>query len=322
MTVVDLSGPAASEGARPLLDEPVPRYTLVVLGVVVAVPFLALLAAAPVAWGWGLSWRDLAIGLVAYLVSGFGVTVGFHRYFTHGSFKAVRWLRIVLAVAGSLAVEGEVIQWVADHRRHHAYTDREGDPHSPWRYGASVTGLLRGLVYAHCGWLFQRQWSNRARFAPDLVADRDIARVDRMFAPLVAVSLLTPPAIGGLLTWSWQGALTAFFWASLVRVALLHHVTWSINSICHVYGQRPFRTHTADRAANFWPLAVISFGENWHNSHHADPTCARHGVLPGQLDPSARLIWLLERTGRVYDVRWPKPQRFAALRLKEGNRSR
>jgi stearoyl-CoA desaturase (Delta-9 desaturase) len=321
MAVIELPGSVASQGARPLLDEPVPRYTVVVLGLVVAVPFLALSAAAPVAWGWGLSWRDVAIGSVAYLLAGVGVTVGFHRYLTHGSFKAVRWLRIALAVAGSLAVEGGVIQWVADHRRHHAYADREGDPHSPWRYGASVTGLLKGLFFAHCGWLFQRQWSNRSRFAPDLLADRNIARVDRMFLPLVVVSLLAPPAIGGLLTWSWQGALTAFFWASLVRLALLHHVTWSINSICHVYGQRPFKTHTADRAANFWPLAIISFGESWHNSHHADPTCARHGVLPGQLDPSARLIWLLEKPGWAYDVRWPKPQRFAALRLAspEGN---
>jgi stearoyl-CoA desaturase (Delta-9 desaturase) len=315
MAVVELSGRVASEGAKPLLDEPVPRYTVVVLGLVVAVPFLALLAAVPVAWDWGLSWLDLAIGSVAYLLAGFGVTVGFHRYFTHGSFKAVRWLRVALAVAGSLAVEGGIVQWVADHRRHHAYADREGDPHSPWRYGVSVAGLFKGLFFAHCGWLFQRQWSNRARFAPDLLADRDIARVDRLFLPLVVTSLLAPPVVGGLLTWSWQGALTAFFWASLVRVALLHHVTWSINSICHVYGQRPFKTRPADRAANFWPLAVISLGESWHNSHHADPTCARHGVLPGQLDPSARLIRLLEKPGWVYDARWPKPQRFAALRL-------
>jgi stearoyl-CoA desaturase (delta-9 desaturase) len=315
MAVVDLSRRVASATAKPLLDEPVPRYTVVVPGLIVAVPCLALLAAAPVAWGWGLTWRGLAIGLVAYLVAGLGVTVGYHRYFTHGSFKGVRWLRIVLAVAGSPAVEGDVIQWVADHRRHHAYADREGDPHSPWRCGASVTGLSGGLLFAHCGWLFQRQWSNRARFAPDLVADRDVARVDRIFPPSVALSLLAPPAVGGLLAGSWRGALTAFFWASLVRVALLHHVTWSIKSICHVYVRRPFRTRTAARAANFWPLAVISFGESRHNSRHADPTCARHGVLPGQVDPSARRTWLLEKAGWLYDVRWPKPHRFAELRL-------
>jgi len=298
-----------------MLEEPVPRSAMVVLAVGVVVPFLALVAAVPIAWGWGLSWLDVAIGLVAYLVTGFGVTVGLHRYLTHGAFKAVRWLRVTLAVGGSLALEGPPIQWVADHRRHHAYADREGDPHSPWRYGATVAGLAKGLFFAHCGWLFQRQSSNRARFAPDLLADSDIRRVDRLFPTLAAVSVLAPPLLGGLLTWSWSGALTAFFWASLVRIALLHHVTWSINSICHVYGQRPFATRTDDRAANFWPLAIISFGESWHNSHHADPTCARHGVLPGQLDPAARLIWLLEKAGWVFDVRWPVQQRFDSRRL-------
>jgi stearoyl-CoA desaturase (delta-9 desaturase) len=191
--------PAAAtfEGGKPMLGEPMPRSAMVALVIAVVVPFLALLAAVPVGWGWGLSWRDLAIALAAYLISGSGATVGFHRYFTHGSFKAVRWLRITLAAAGSLALEGEVIQWVADHRRHHAYADREGDPHSPWRYGASATRLAKGLFYAHYGWLFQRQWSNRERFAPDLPADRDIVRVDRYFGPLAAFSLLAPPALGG-----------------------------------------------------------------------------------------------------------------------------
>ena len=314
MVVVEQPARAPSAVSKPMLEEPPPRWAVVVLAVVVVVPFLALMATVPVAWGWGLSWLDLAIGLVAYLVAGFGVTAGFHRYFTHGAFKAVRWLRVTLAVAGSLALEGAIIQWVADHRRHHAYADREGDPHSPWRYGATVTGLAKGLLFAQCGWLFQRESTNRARFAPDLLADRDIRTVDRLFLPLAAVSVLAPPVIGGLLTWSWHGALTAFFWASLVRIALLHHVTWSINSICHVYGQRPFATRTDDHAANFWPLAIISFGESWHNSHHADPTCARHGVLPGQLDSSARFIWLLEKAGWVFDVRWPQPQRFEARR--------
>jgi stearoyl-CoA desaturase (delta-9 desaturase) len=295
-----------------MLDAPPPRWAMAVLIVGLVVPFLALLAAVPVAWGWGLSWLDVFIGGAFYLVSGFGVTVGFHRHFTHGAFKAKRWLRITLAVAGSLAIEGSPIIWVADHRRHHAYADREGDPHSPWRYGPSAAGIAKGLMFAHIGWLFRLESSNRARFAPDLLADRDIKTVDRLFGPLALASVLVPPLLGGLLTLSWQGALTAFFWASLVRIALLHHVTWSINSICHVYGQRPFATRGADRASNFWPLAVISFGENWHNSHHADPTCARHGVLPGQLDPSARIIWLLEKAGWASDVRWAEPLRLQA----------
>ncbi|MBO0870535.1 MAG: fatty acid desaturase, partial [Micromonosporaceae bacterium] len=145
------------------------------------------------------------------------------------------------------------------------------------------------------------------------VADKDIGTVDRLFGPLVAVSLLTPALIGGLLSMSWQGALIAFFWGSLVRVALLHHVTWAINSVCHVVGDRPFQTHEGDKAANFWPLAIISFGENWHNLHHADPTCARHGALRGQLDPSARVIWAFEKVGWAHDVRWPRPERLDKL---------
>ena len=176
-------------------------------------------------------------------------------------------------------------------------------------------GLAKGLFFAHCGWLFQLQSSNRSRFAPDLIADPDTRRVDRLFPALALVSVLAPPLAGGLLTWSWYGALTAFFWATLVRIALLHHVTWSINSICHVYGERPFATRGNDRAANFWPLAIISMGESWHNSHHADPTCARHGVLRGQVDPSARVIWAFERAGWIHDVRWPVTERFDARRL-------
>jgi stearoyl-CoA desaturase (delta-9 desaturase) len=313
MVLIDQSRQAPPPAAsKPLLEQPPPRWAYGVLAIGVAVPLLALLAAVPVAWGWGLSYLDIGIALAFYWVSGLGVTVGFHRYFTHGAFKAKRWLRITLAVAGSLAIEGAPIIWVADHRRHHAYADREGDPHSPWRYGPTVSGIAKGLLYAHIGWLFKRESSNRDRFAPDLLADRDIKLVDRLFGPIALASVLAPPLVGGLMTWSWQGAVTAFFWATLVRIALLHHITWSINSICHVYGQRPFATRGGDRASNFWPLAVISFGENWHNSHHADPTCARHGVLPGQLDPSARLIWLLEKAGWVHDVRWPTPHKLQA----------
>jgi stearoyl-CoA desaturase (Delta-9 desaturase) len=297
---------------KPLTEGKQKTGVLVALWIFVTVPFVALIAAVPVAWGGALSWTDVAIALTLYLVTGFGVTVGFHRYFTHGSFKAKRWLRVTLAVAGSMAIQGSVIQWVADHRRHHAFSDVEGDPHSPWRYGSGVWGLTKGLLYAHVGWLFHRELSNRARFAPDLLADKDIRRVDKLFVPLVVTSLLAPAVAGGLLTWSWQGALTAFFWAGLVRVSVLHHITWSINSVCHVVGERPFETRDGDKAANFWPLAVISFGESWHNLHHADPTCARHGVLRGQLDPSARTIWIFEKLGWVNDVRWPRPERLAA----------
>jgi stearoyl-CoA desaturase (delta-9 desaturase) len=297
---------------KPLTVGPQPPAVIAALYAFVIIPFLAVFAAIPVAWGGWLSWTDVAIGFVFYMVSGLGITVGFHRYFTHASFKAKRWLRVTLAVAGSLAVEGEIIQWVADHRRHHTFSDMEGDPHSPWRFGAGFWALTKGLWFAHMGWMFNRELSNRERFAPDLLADKDIVKVDKWFGALVAITLLTPALAGGLLTMSWQGALTAFFWASIVRVGLLHHVTWSINSICHVYGERPFKVRQGDKASNFWPLAIISFGESWHNLHHADPTSARHGVLRGQVDISARVIWIFEKFGAASDVKWPKPERIAA----------
>ena len=306
--------PASRSRSAALIEAPQPTVAVIALWAFVVIPFLALLAAVPVAWGWGLSYVDLSILAVGYVLAGFGITVGFHRYLTHGAFRASRSLRIGLVVAGSLAIEGSATQWVADHRRHHAFSDREGDPHSPWRYGQSIRGLAKGLLFAHCGWLLKREPSNRARFAPDLLGDPDIQRVDRLALPLIGFSLLAPAVAGGLITWSWQGALTALFWGGLIRIALLHHVTWSINSVCHVMGERPFRTRNGDRAANFWPLALLSFGESWHNSHHADPTGARHGVLRGQIDPSARLIRIFERLGLVWNVRWPDPTRLAAKR--------
>jgi stearoyl-CoA desaturase (delta-9 desaturase) len=286
------------------------RAEQVVLLALIAVPFLAVLAAVPVAWGWGLGWHDIVIALVMYAISGHGITVGFHRYFTHGAFKAKKALRVALAIAGSLAIEGPVIRWVADHRRHHAYSDRDGDPHSPWRYGENFRALMKGLWHAHIGWMFDVEQTNHQRFAPDLLADRAIVRVSKAFPWLSATSLLLPALVG--FAWSggrWQGAATAFFWASLVRVAVLHHVTWSINSICHTIGEKPFSTR--DRSGNVWWLAVPSMGESWHNLHHADPTAARHGVLRGQLDSSARVIWGLEKLHLAYDVRWPSPERIA-----------
>ncbi len=289
------------------------RGEQIALTLFIAVPFIALLFAVPVAWGWGLSWRDVVIALVFYVVSGLGITVGFHRFFTHGSFKANRPLTIALAVMGSIAIEGPVVRWVADHRRHHAFSDRQGDPHSPWRYGETVPALMKGLWWAHMGWMFDVEQTPRSKYAPDLIADKGIRTVDRMFVPLVATSLLLPALVGGLWSWSWQGALTAFFWASILRVGLLHHVTWSINSICHTLGERPFRSR--DRSGNVWWLAVLSFGESWHNLHHADPTCARHGVEKGQVDISARTIWAFEKLGWASDVRWPTPKRLDSRRV-------
>ncbi len=243
------------------------------------VPLLAVVLAVPFAWGWGLGWTDVVVAAAFYIVSGMGVTVGFHRLFTHGSFKANRPLKIALAGAGQMAAQGPVIIWVADHRRHHAFSDREGDPHSPWLYGTSVAALSKGFWHAHMGWIFDRDSTNQQRFAPDLLADKDIARQNKYFWVWTLGSIFVPALIGGLLTMSWIGALTCFFWAGLVRIALLHHVTWSVNSICHMIGERPFAAR--DKSANFWPLAFLSFGESWHNLHHADPTVRAARGAPG-----------------------------------------
>jgi stearoyl-CoA desaturase (Delta-9 desaturase) len=311
--------PSAAPSENPLTAGPNPvvsgrrtAFQHAMIYVFVALPMVALVAAVPLVWGWGVDWHDLALMGVFYTIAMLGITIGFHRHFTHGAFKARPWLRVAMAITGSLAVQGNVLNWVADHRRHHAFSDKEGDPHSPWLFGTSPAAVARGFLHAHMTWFFDRDETNHRRFIPDLLADRAIVRVSRTFGLWVTASLLLPAALGALISWSWQGAVTGFFWGGLVRLALCNHVTWSINSICHMVGERPFRSR--DRSRNFWPLAIASMGESWHNLHHADPTCARHGVLPGQIDVSARLIRVFEKLGWAYDVRWPTPRRLEKLR--------
>jgi stearoyl-CoA desaturase (delta-9 desaturase) len=267
-------------------------------------PAVALSIVIPLLWGHAVNLTDLVLGVVLYVVSGLGVTVGYHRLFTHASFRPRRALKIVLAVMGSMALEGSVTSWVATHRRHHIYSDRAGDPHSPHRYGSGGLALLRGLGFAHVGWLFVSDASKAARYAPDLLRDRDIRRIDRLFPALAVCSLAIPFGIGYLLAGTLSGALTALVWAGLVRMALLHHVTWGVNSLCHSFGSRSH--DTTDRSTNLWVLALFSFGDSWHNVHHAHPTWARHGARRGMIDPSARLIALFERVGWATKVRWPR----------------
>ena len=280
----------------------------------VVVPFAGLAAAVWLAWGHGLNLADVLLALAFYVITGLGVTVGFHRLLTHRSFTAVPALRVALAIAGSMSFEGEVIGWVATHRRHHAFTDRPGDPHSPYRYGSSVAGQFRGLAHAHMGWLLRDDPTPPARYAPDMVADPAMRAVSAAFPALCALSLALPFAAGWLIGGTWRTALAALLWAGLVRVAVLQHVTWSVNSLCHVFGSRPFATRRYDRATNLWPLALLSFGESWHNMHHSDPACARHGADRGQVDISAAVIRIFERLGWATKVRWPTPARLDSRR--------
>jgi stearoyl-CoA desaturase (delta-9 desaturase) len=311
-------------GSFPAVEAP-PRtrfartVQLVVTVLIVIGPLVGLGAAIWLLWGHGVGLLDVGLGVLFYLVTGFGVAVGFHRCLTHRSFVARPVLRAALAIAGSMSFEGDVIGWVATHRRHHAFTDQPGDPHSPYRYGTGPGGQLRGLVFAHVGWLLTNDPTSRERYAPDLLADPVMRWVSGAFPALSAVSLALPFglgwAIGGTL---WAGVL-ALLWAGLVRVCLLQHVTWSVNSLCHVLGDRPFTTREHDRATNLWPLAVLSLGESWHNMHHSEPSCARHGVDRGQVDLSAALIWVFERLRWATAVRWPSPARLERHRRLRGS---
>jgi stearoyl-CoA desaturase (delta-9 desaturase) len=261
----------------------------------------------------GLAWQDILIAAAFYVVVGHGVSVGFHRLFTHRSFEARRPLKIALALVGSLSLQGSLIGWVAEHRRHHMFTERPGDPHSPVRPSTQPFGRLRGLWHAHVGWLFETGNASPQRFAPDLLADRDIVIIDRLFIPFAVLTLLLPFGLGYAITGRLSGAIALFLWAGVLRVGLLHHVTWATNSLCHSFGRRPFATRDASR--NLAPLALLSMGEAWHNAHHAFPSLARHGVDAHQLDTSAILIRIFERMGWATQVRWPDPVRLAARRV-------
>jgi stearoyl-CoA desaturase (Delta-9 desaturase) len=305
-TSLAIEVPSASD---PSGDGPPPRVHLsqkVITAAIVAGPAVALGLAVWWLWGSVINLTDVVIGVALYLVTGFGVTVGFHRLFTHRGFTPKRPLKIVLAVAGSMAVEGSVTSWVATHRRHHMFSDQAGDPHSPHRYGSSGTALVKGLAFSHVGWLFVSDSSCIERYAPDMLRDRDMARIGKLFPLLALASLAIPFGIGYAISGTWVGGLTALVWAGLVRMAVLHHVTWSVNSLCHTFGRRT--EGTTDRSTNLWLLAVLSLGDNWHNVHHAHPSWARHGARRGMIDPSAWLIRRFERWGWATKVRWPTPE--------------
>lgn len=278
------------------------------------IPLLGLVFAIVQMWGWGVSGRDLIIAGVFYVITGLGITVGYHRLLTHKSFDVPNWVRVGWAIAGSLAVQGSVIDWVATHRRHHAYSDEEGDPHSPHLDAADgVKGILRGLYHAHLGWMFEPDGTEAETWAPDLLDNDAIVKVNRAFPWLILATFLLPALIGGLWSMSLMGAVTAAIWAGLLRMFLLHHVTWSINSICHFYGTRPFASRDEARN-NIW-LSVLSFGESWHNAHHAFPASARHGLRWWEFDASWITIKAMEVVGLARNIKLPSPNQLARKKL-------
>jgi stearoyl-CoA desaturase (Delta-9 desaturase) len=287
----------------------------IITGAVTVVPIFAIVAAGWMTWDGLLKTSDLLVCLILYVLSGLGITVGFHRLLTHRSFKTGPVVRGILGALGSIAIEGPAISWVADHRKHHRFSDKPGDPHSPHvDHGVGWGGALKGLMHAHVGWLFVHdQRAARKRYAPDLLADPVIRMIDRTFVLWAVLGFGIAFGLGVAIGGSVVAGLTAMLWGGAVRLFLLHHVTYSINSICHVFGRRRF--NTSDHSRNVFWLAIPSFGESWHNNHHAFPTSARHGLGRWQIDPSAMVIRALEACGLAWDVVRvsPKRQRSAAL---------
>ncbi len=290
----------------PILDSRVDRFATATITVL---PFLLLGVAVWQTWNRELHWRDVAIFVAMYVPCGLGVTVGFHRLLTHRSFKTSRWLRALFAIMGTMAIEGPVIDWVTFHRQHHAYSDKPGDPHSPHvGHGEGFRGALSGLAHAHLGWLFEQvQRGSHERYAPDLLADPVIRFIDRTFLFWSLLGLAIPFGLGYLLGGTLGAALTGLLWGGAVRMFVLHHVTYSINSLCHFFGRRRFATD--DESRNLLWLAPFSLGESWHNNHHAFPTSAFHGMRTYEVDISGLLIATLERVGLAWDV-----QRIGAKR--------
>jgi stearoyl-CoA desaturase (Delta-9 desaturase) len=280
--------------------------------VVTAVPPALLVLAIVFGWGSLLHWEDLVVFTVTYLLFGFGVTVGFHRLLTHGSFKTHRWVRLTAAALGSAAVEGPVIEWVATHRKHHRFSDEEGDPHSPHvGRGSGFRGALSGLFYAHIGWVFRdAEVADENRYAKDLMADPLMRFVDSAFLLWVLVGLAFPFALGWALTGTVVGGLTGMLWGGAVRIFVLHHVTFSVNSLCHFFGRQPYPT--GDESRNLAWLALPTMGESWHNNHHAFPTSASHGLRRWEVDGSGAVIWALEKLGLAWDVVRISPDRMAS----------
>ncbi len=309
--------PDAPDDAPELTGEPLSRPKfLALVGSLTAVilPFLGLIAAIILFWDTRFSWLNLGMMLGGYFITLLAVTVGFHRLFTHKSFKTNRVVTAILGVLGSMAIEGSIIDWVAIHRRHHQHTDRPDDPHSPNLHGSGFRSWLSGMIHAHFGWFFAPAPTKEQmdRYVPDLQADPLVVAISRLFGFWAILGLVIPALIAFAVTHSWLGALMGFIWGGLLRVFLVHHVSWSVNSICHLWGSQPFNTH--DYSRNNSIFGILALGEGWHNTHHAFPTSARHGIEKWQFDISYFFIRGLALLGLAHDIKLPSPERIAAKR--------
>jgi stearoyl-CoA desaturase (delta-9 desaturase) len=278
----------------------------------IVLPFAGFVVAVASLWGWGFGWVDFGLLTGMYALTAVGITVGFHRLFTHRSFETNGVVRFVLAALGSMAVQGSVLRWVAQHRRHHQHSDTEQDPHSPHHGGRGLLGRVRGFFHAHVGWAFRSDPVGLDRYVTDLRRSAAVRVASALFPLWIVVGLVLPTVVGGLVSGTWAGALFGLVWGGLVRVFLVHHVTWSVNSAGHLWGSRPFKS--ADHSRNNYVLGVLALGEGWHNTHHAFPTSARHGLRWYQPDLSYYLIRLLALLGLAWNIKVPSVQAQASAR--------
>lgn len=278
----------------------------------VVIPFIGLIAVMVLLWGGLFNWLYLSLLVGFYIATAFGITVGFHRLFTHRAFETVWPIRALLAILGSMAVQGPLVHWVAWHRRHHQHSDHDGDPHSPHLHGEGIAAMFHGMIHAHFGWML---WDNDAgyeKYVQDLFKEKRLMRINDLFGLWAILGLVLPAIIAGLVTMTWTGALLGFLWGGLARLFLVHHVTWSVNSICHIWGAQPFGSK--DESRNNVVVGVLALGEGWHNTHHAFPTSARHGLAWWQLDMSYIVIKTLSILGLAWKVKVPSAEAIEAKR--------
>ena len=282
--------------------------------VVVVVPFLGLITAIITMWGWGITWTELLLLIGMYTISGLGITVGYHRLFTHRAFETPRPIKFLLAAFGGTAIQGPVMKWAAIHRRHHEHSDEVNDPHSPHAYGEGIRAVLLGAWHAHIGWMFKNNHPDLHRYVKDLHADKTVRIASNLSGLWVLLGLLIPAAIGGLISWSWTGMWLGLLWGGVVRVFFVHHITYSINSVCHLWGTKDFESR--DESRNNLLFGIFAFGEGWHNNHHAFPSSARHGLRWWEFDASYLFIRMLELCGLATSVRTPSAGAMAAKQRK------
>ncbi|MBL0920508.1 MAG: fatty acid desaturase [Phycisphaerales bacterium] len=319
---LDLSPAHAELSPESAAHDPAPRPPLSMRAanlVAILAPLVGFIAAMHYLWGVGFSWTMLALLVGMYGLTAIGITIGYHRYFTHKSFETNVVVKAILGVLGSMAVQGSILEWSATHRSHHQHSDRHDDPHSPNTFGSGVRAMLRGIVHAHFAWLLDRNPRHLRRYVPDLEADPVVRVVSRLFPLWVALGLLLPGAIAWAITGTLTGAFLGFVWGGLARVFLVHHVTWSVNSVCHIWGTQPFRSH--DHSRNNPIVGILALGEGWHNNHHAFPASARHGLRWWEVDLSYLIIRTMALVGLARNIRVPSRERMEAKRSRHASRA-